>query len=512
MVFFAKIKQTIVLASPIVVGQLGVMLMGLADTIQVGQMKTGAAESLGASGMAGSIFFTIAVVGLICLQIVAPMISTAEAEGDYAGVGRLLRANIRVALFLSVMTIGLIGVAGYFYDVFKQTEVNRALTLPYLALIAISVLPIFLFSAFKSFTDGLQKTSVAMYITLAALIFNIIFNHIFINGLGPIPAMGLFGAGIATLLARILMSVSLGWYIFSQGRFERYLSGPKSDALARFSDSNGANIVASLAVGEESDRLVDSSADLENSGLTSASDLSQTSEERYSLEDGHSPDFDYASKSLWDLEKKILTIGVPSGMQGFFEIATFGMAVVMMGWISVSAQAAHIVAINMASLTYMMATGIAAAGGILVGTDIGERNRDGIITSGNAALLLSVLFMGLCALVFYFGRVILVRAYTEEQAVIEIAVTLVVWGAIFQLFDGIQAVSLGLLRGLQDVNIPTAITIFSYWGIGIPMSYYLGIYLGVGAVGIWMGLTASLVCSSILLSWRFYARGKTVEL
>ena len=512
MVFFAKIKQTIVLASPIVVGQLGVMLMGLADTIQVGQMKTGAAESLGASGMAGSIFFTIAVVGLICLQIVAPMISTAEAEGDYAGVGRLLRANIRVALFLSVMTIGLIGVAGYFYDVFKQTEVNRALTLPYLALIAISVLPIFLFSAFKSFTDGLQKTSVAMYITLAALIFNIVFNHIFINGLGPIPAMGLFGAGIATLLARILMSVSLGWYIFSQGRFERYLSGPKSDALARFSDSNGANIVASLAVGEESVGLVDSSADLENSGLTSASDLSQTSEERYSLEDGHSPDFDYASKSLWDLEKKILTIGVPSGMQGFFEIATFGMAVVMMGWISVSAQAAHIVAINMASLTYMMATGIAAAGGILVGTDIGERNRDGIITSGNAALLLSVLFMGLCALVFYFGRVILVRAYTEEQAVIEIAVTLVVWGAIFQLFDGIQAVSLGLLRGLQDVNIPTAITIFSYWGIGIPMSYYLGIYLGVGAVGIWMGLTASLVCSSILLSWRFYARGKTVEL
>lgn len=479
MVFLAKIKQTIVLASPIVVGQLGVMLMGLADTIQVGQMKTGAAESLGASGMAGSIFFTIAIVGLICLQIVAPMISTAEAEGDYAGVGRLLRANIRVAFFLSIITIGLIAVAGYFYDVFKQTEVNRALTLPYLALIAISVLPIFLFSAFKSFTDGLQKTSVAMYITLGALLFNIVFNHIFINGLGPIPAMGLFGAGIATLLARILMVASLAWYIFKQGRFERYLSGASlDDASAQkpiFDDG-------SSFIGEPS--LIDKSTS----------------------------DLDYVSKSPWELEKKILTIGVPSGMQGFFEIATFGMAVVMMGWISVSAQAAHIVAINMASLTYMMATGIAAAGGILVGTDIGERNRGGIFTSGNAALLLSIVFMGFCALVFYFGRGILVRAYTEEQAVIDIAVTLVVWGAIFQLFDGIQAVSLGLLRGLQDVNIPTAITIFSYWGIGIPMSYYVGISLGIGAVGIWMGLTASLVCSSILLSWRFYARAKTVGL
>jgi MATE family multidrug resistance protein len=479
MVFLAKIKQTLVLASPIVVGQLGVMLMGLADTIQVGQMKTGAAESLGASGMAGSIFFTIAIVGLICLQIVAPMISTAEAEGDYAGVGRLLRANIRVAFFLSIITIGLIAVAGYFYDVFKQTEVNRALTLPYLALIAISVLPIFLFSAFKSFTDGLQKTSVAMYITLGALIFNIVFNHIFINGLGLIPSMGLFGAGIATLLARILMVASLAWYIFKQGRFEKYLSGASlDDASAQkpiFDDG-------STFIGEPS--LIDKSTS----------------------------DLDYVSKSPWELEKKILTIGVPSGMQGFFEIATFGMAVVMMGWISVSAQAAHIVAINMASLTYMMATGIAAAGGILVGTDIGERNRGGIFTSGNAALLLSIVFMGFCALVFYFGRGILVRAYTEEQAVIDIAVTLVVWGAIFQLFDGIQAVSLGLLRGLQDVNIPTAITIFSYWGIGIPMSYYVGISLGIGAVGIWMGLTASLVCSSILLSWRFYARAKTVGL
>jgi MATE family multidrug resistance protein len=160
----------------------------------------------------------------------------------------------------------------------------------------------------------------------------------------------------------------------------------------------------------------------------------------------------------------------------------------------------------------MMATGIAAAGGILVGADIGERNRPGIFTSGNAALVLSIVFMGVCALVFFFGKDILVRGYTQEPSVIAIAVTLVVWGAIFQLFDGIQAVSLGLLRGLQDVNIPTGITIFSYWGIGIPLSYYVGIYQGVGAVGIWMGLTASLLCSSVLLSWRFYARAKTIDL
>jgi MATE family multidrug resistance protein len=108
-----------------------------------------------------------------------------------------------------------------------------------------------------------------------------------------------------------------------------------------------------------------------------------------------------------------------------------------------------------------------------------------------------------------FGYII---GYTQEIPVIAIAVTLVIWRSISHLFDGIKAISLGFLRGLQDYKIPTAITVISYWGVGIPMSYYVGIYLGIGVVGNWMGLTASLVCSSILLSWRFYARAKTIDL
>jgi MATE family multidrug resistance protein len=160
----------------------------------------------------------------------------------------------------------------------------------------------------------------------------------------------------------------------------------------------------------------------------------------------------------------------------------------------------------------MAATGIAAAGGILVGEDIGNKSKPGIYVSGNAALFLSLVFMGICALVMFFGRDFFVTSYTKEIAVVTIAVQLVIWGAVFQLFDGVQAVSLGLLRGLQDVKIPTFITIFSYWGVGIPLSYYLGIYEGQGAEGIWIGLTASLICSSILLTWRFYVRTNGIDL
>lgn len=445
MPLLSKIKQTVQLALPIVVGELGVMLMGLADTIQVGQMSTGAAESLGAAGMAQSIFFTIAIIGIICIQIVSPMISKAVAEGDKTECGNLLRANLRVATFLGIITILITYVIGLNYDLFGQTEANKALTLPFLSLISISVLPIFWFIALKSFMDGLQRTTVGMTITIIALALNVFGNHLLINGLWGLPALGLFGSGISTLLSRLFMAGALAIYVFTREEFKPY------------------------------------------------------------LRKGHV----HVVKNV--LEKNILRIGIPSGMQGFFEIATFGMAVVMMGWISVTAQAAHIVAINMASITYMMATGIAVAGGINVGTAIGERNRSGIIQSGKAALVLSILFMGACALVFFFGREYLVRGYTQDIPVITIAVTLVVWGAIFQLFDGIQAVSLGLLRGLQDYKIPTAITVISYWAVGIPLCYYIGIYQKVGAVGIWVGLTASLVCSSALLSWRFYVRAKGVN-
>lgn len=439
-----KISSTISLAIPIVIGQLGVMLMGLADTVQVGQMDHLAAESLGAAGMAGSIFFSIAVIGLICMQIIAPMISKAVAEKDFPACGNLLRASLRVAVFLSFITIAIIGLVGMNYDLFGQTTINKQLTLPYLSVIALSIFPTYIFSAFKGFTDGLEEPKIGMIITLLALVFNIVLNHLLINGWTFIPAMGLFGSGIATLIARILMAIGMGIYVLKNNKYKRYLKTSKEP-------------------------------------------------------------------SSYLLEKKILQVGIPSGFQGFFEIATFGMAVVMMGWISTTAQAAHIVAINMASLTYMASTGIAAAGGIHVGSAIGEKSRKDIITSGNAALKIAIVFMSMCALIMYFGKYWLIRGYTQEIAVIAIAMQLVTWGAIFQLVDGIQAVSLGLLRGLQDVKFPTAITIFSYWGVGIPLSYYAGIYLKIGATGIWMGLTASLFCSAALLSWRFYTRAKSIK-
>lgn len=442
--FKEKVKSTINLAIPIVIGQLGVILMGLADTIQVGQMSELAAESLGAAGTANSLFFTIAVIGLISIGIASPLISKSQAENDPGEAGLILKSNIRVALFLAFITFIIIAIIGYNYEIFGQSEINRKLTLPFLALIDISVFFTFIFAALKSFTDGLKNTKVGMVITLGALILNIILNHFLIYGWGPIPALGLFGSGLATLFCRIAMATSMAIYIKRKKDYQIYFT--KNEYKARF-----------------------------------------------------------------EREKYLIKTGVTSGFQGFFEIAAFGSAVIMMGWISVTAQAAHIIAINIAAVTFMAATGIASAGGINVGTGMGDKSKKEVIVSGNAAFTIVLILMTFTSFIMYFGREILISGYTKEASVVIIAVNLIVWGAIFQLFDGIQAVALGLLRGMQDVNIPTFITVIAYWGVGIPSSYYLGIKTSLGPQGIWIGLCLSLIVSATLLSWRFYFMARKLK-
>jgi multidrug resistance protein, MATE family len=183
---------------------------------------------------------------------------------------------------------------------------------------------------------------------------------------------------------------------------------------------------------------------------------------------------------------------------------------VMMGWISIQHKAAHQVAIGYVALTYMAATGIAAAGGIRVGAGMGERSKTAILRAGTTALGMGIAFMSICAVfLLIFNNEL--ASYVKDQQVVMLAAQLIIWGGFFQLFDGIQCVSLGILRGMQDVNVPTAITFFAYWGVGLPMSYILGFHYHLQHIGIWIGLTLALFASAVLLSWRFYNKANRFE-
>lgn len=199
----------------------------------------------------------------------------------------------------------------------------------------------------------------------------------------------------------------------------------------------------------------------------------------------------------------ILKIGTPVAMQYTFEVSAFSGAAVMIGTIGPTEQAAHQVAINMASMTYMMASGISAAATIKTGNNFGKEDFLNLRLSAISSYHIVLIFMTLTAFLFAGLNELLPWIYTSDKSVINIAAQLLIIAGVFQLFDGTQVVGLGILRGIGDVNIPTFITFVAYWIIGMPVAYYLGIILDMGANGIWYGLTLGLLVSAGLLFTRF---------
>ncbi|GGD78914.1 MATE family efflux transporter [Emticicia aquatilis] len=418
--------------------------MGVTDNIMVGRYigKIG----LGSAGIANSMSFLIASIGMGGLSVVAPLISKAKAERNVPEINRLFRAGIKVSLWFSVI-LGIVGfVCIYYFRIFQQSpEINEQAP-AFMAIIIVSNAFMFVFAAAKQLSDGLSRTYVAMMITVFGLILNLIFNIVLINGYLGFPKMGLLGSAASTLITRILMMLALLAYLFNTKTFKKYLHAK------------------------------------------------------------------YKSLQTNDLVLMIFKIGVPSGLQFFFEIAAFSLAVIMMGWLGENQLAAHQIAINVASTTYMMASGLGIAGGIRVGEGRGLKNVRKIRFSGNVALLLVVIFMTAMMLIILVFNRILVELYIADNEVIVIAMRLMIVAAIFQLSDGIQVVSLGILRGIADVNIPTWITMFAYWVISLPLGYLLAFNFDMDAIGIWFGLLAGLTASAVLLTVRFYYLIKKMRL
>ncbi len=434
--FRDEAKKTVLLALPIIVAQLGSILMGVTDNIMVGHYlgKIG----LGVAGIANSIAFLISSIGVGGLAVVAPLISKAKAEQNAAEVNRLFRAALWAAgwfgLFMCI--IGFLCIT--FFEVFQQSAEINEKSPAFMGIILISNVFTFLFIASKQLSDGLSKTKVAMMITIIGLIVNFVLNVLLINGYLGLPKMGLNGAAVSTLLTKALMFMVMLLYLYRASAFKDYLKSI------------------------------------------------------------------YNPLPVADLVKLIFKIGVPSGLQFFFEIAAFSLAVVMMGWLGETQLAAHQIAINIASTTYMMASGLGVAGAIRVGEGRGLRSIRKIKMSGNVALLLVGTFMTIMMLLIIVLNRFLVELYISDAEVIVLAGKLMLIAAVFQLSDGIQVVALGILRGIADVNIPTWITMFAYWVVALPLGYFLGFNLKQDAVGIWIGLFAGLTISAGLLTTRFY--------
>ena len=225
----------------------------------------------------------------------------------------------------------------------------------------------------------------------------------------------------------------------------------------------------------------------------------------YCLNDRRFSKYILKTKFLVNLNhiKDIFRIGFASGLQYIFEVGAFSVATVMTGSIGAIHLAAHQIALNLASISYMIASGIGSASMISLSYYDGKRNFEDMRRSGFASFLLVFILMIVSALVFIIFRNYLPVLYADDSSVINIASTLLIIAGLFQISDGIQAVGLGILRGIRDIKKPTIVTFISYWIISIPLSYFLGIEYGYGVYGIWIGLSVGLTLAAIFHVARF---------
>ncbi|MBD2702097.1 MATE family efflux transporter [Spirosoma sp. BT702] len=437
----SELIDTIRLSVPIIIAQLGVVLMGVTDNLFVGRLL--GSVSLGAAGLANSLSFLMSSIGVGGLSVVAALVSKSRSQDDPAAINRFFRAGIRVALLLSFILGGLSALLAFNFSLFGQTPNVTRLARDFMLILSASLFPLLIFVLARQLCDGLRYPRVAMTITLSALLVNALLNYVLIKGIGPFPELGLMGSATATLFSRLFMAAAMLTYIYRAKRFQEYLK----------------------------------------------------------------PEFrpQPTNAEAWT----VLRLGIPGGLTFFFEVATFALAVVIVGWLGENQLAAHQIAINMASVTYMMATGISSAAAIRVSAALGRNSREGIWRAGVAAFVLSIGFMSLAALLFLTANDWLVTLYIRDNvAVMQIAASLVIIAGFFQLSDGVQVVALGGLRGLSDVNVPTIISLFSYWGVALPLSYVLAFPFKLDAIGVWIGLLTGLTLAGALLTWRFFRRVK----
>jgi MATE family multidrug resistance protein len=207
--------------------------------------------------------------------------------------------------------------------------------------------------------------------------------------------------------------------------------------------------------------------------------------------------------AIWSQTRIFIRQGIPSALQMMVEFGAFGAGTVIIGQISKTEQAAHQIAINLISLTYVTIMGVSTAGMIRIGQALAYQSRIRVWLSGIGAVLLAMLIMTIPTIVFLLAPEAVVQAYTQDRQLISFASSLVFLAGLFQLADAAQASSISLLRALNDIRIPALISLLAFWVVGLPLGYWLAMYQGWHAKGIWVGYLVALLIQALLFMRRF---------
>ncbi len=422
---------------------LGHTMVSFVDNIMVGQLGT---AELAAVSLGNSFMFIAMSLGIGFSTAITPLIAEADGENNFENGKSIFKHGLFLCSVLGIVLFLLVFAAKPLLRVMNQPPEVVELAIPYLNLVAASLIPLVIFQAFKQFSDGMSMTKGPMYATLIGNVINVVLNYMFIFGKFGMPQLGIVGAAIGTLVSRVIMVVYL-WYLLSQNQKTR-------------------DYVLHIKIFVLSKKMI----------------------------------------------KKLFDLGFPSAMQMFFEVAIFTAAIWLSGILGKNPQAANQIALNLSSMTFMVAIGLGVTAMIRLGNQKGMKRYRELRRIAFSIFMLSLIFAVVFAILFFIFNTSLPKVYldyddaakfTDNFEVWSIASKLMLIAAIFQISDTLQVVALGALRGMQDVKIPTYITFIAYWLIGFPISYYLGLYTDYKSAGIWIGLLAGLTSSGIMLFIRF---------
>ncbi len=414
-------------------GQACVIILAFADNIMIGWHSV---NELAASSFVNNVmnFFILTELGFA--SGMTPIIGAFHGNGNVKGVGTTVRNGLLVNGIIGLIGLALLAVIYLFIDSFGQEPELLPLIRPYFVIVGISIIFALGFNVLKQFTDGICKPVVSMLFLMGGNVLNIFGNWVLIYGKLGCPELGLMGAGLSTLISRILMLLCFVLYIFKSEQFKAYAQAIKEALFSRVK------------------------------------------------------------------MRHIFNMGYPVAIQMGLEASTFSFSAIMVGWISVTALAAHQVAITISQLFFLMMQGLSFALSILVSNCYGTKDYAGIHAYVKRGILMIFGTSLSLSILLYIFRYPAVGMFTDSPEVAEIAVVLFYVLFAYQIGDGIQLCFANVLRGLQDVKPIMYAAFVSYYLIAIPVAYVLGFKAGLGAVGVWLGFPIGLTLAGLF----FYAR------
>lgn len=414
-------------------GQACVIILAFADNIMIGWHSV---NELAASSFVNNVmnFFILTELGFA--SGMTPIIGAFHGNGNVKGVGTTVRNGLLVNGIIGLIGLILLAVIYLFIDSFGQEPELLPLIRPYFVIVGISIIFALGFNVLKQFTDGICKPVVSMLFLMGGNVLNIFGNWVLIYGKLGCPELGLMGAGLSTLISRILMLLCFVLYIFKSEQFKVYSQAIKEALFSRVK------------------------------------------------------------------MRHIFNMGYPVAIQMGLEASTFSFSAIMVGWISVTALAAHQVAITISQLFFLMMQGLSFALSILVSNCYGKKDYAGIHAYVKRGILMIFGTSLSLSILLYIFRYPAVGMFTDSPEVAEIAVVLFYVLFAYQIGDGIQLCFANVLRGLQDVKPIMYAAFVSYYLIAIPVAYILGFKAGLGAVGVWLGFPIGLTLAGLF----FYAR------